>query len=123
MNNFIPAPLLPSLAFGHAPKADLSAAYNYAKMLDQFSISLAEYRFRHELSQTDLADLLQISQSMVSQYENGSRNISLKTLCEHCEKLHLVPQLSFGDSSNASLSQTVDENLLPESDSLSIQYA
>lgn len=123
MNNFFPAASLPDLAFGLDSECEFSSAYHFSKLLDQFSIALEEYRLQHDLGQKDLADLLQISQSMVSQYENGSRNISLKTLCEHCEKLRLVPRLSFDCSSETSSVQPTNTLQLPESDSLSSQFA
>ena len=123
MNSFSPASFLLSQAFGLDTEAEFSSAYNFAKMRDQFALSLAEYRLQHDLSQTDMAEMLQISQSMISQYESGSRNISLKTLCEYCEKLHLLPQLSFVDPSAPASSQPVDENQLPGGDELSLLYA
>lgn len=95
MSKFVEAVNLPDLLFNNRQNIKTSAIYNYAHILDAFSIALADYRFANELSQKDLANLLQVSQSMISQYESASRNISIKTLCEYCERLGITPHISF----------------------------
>lgn len=65
-----------------APDApDVVAACAYSDIIDEISMALVDYRLNHDLSQMDLAEKLSISQSMVSQYESGARNISLNKLC------------------------------------------
>ena len=54
----------------------------YSNMIDDVSIALMDYRMQHGLNQSQLAKLLNCSQSLVSAYENGERNISVKKLCE-----------------------------------------
>lgn len=63
------------------------ADYMSALALDEFSIQLVNYRMGHGLNQTELARTLGISQPMVSQYESGTNNITVKRLCEICERI------------------------------------
>lgn len=63
------------------------ADYMSTKALDEFAIQLVNYRFDHKINQTQLAHVLGISQPMVSQYEAGTNNITVKRLCEICEKI------------------------------------
>lgn len=100
MKNFISVHELESALAGDSlSRLKASADYQYTRILGEFSIMLAEYRYEHRISQADLASMLGITQSMVSQYEAGTRNISVKKICEYCEKLGYVPQLSFAAAS------------------------
>lgn len=71
------------------------AGYASRKALDAFSTRLVEYRIEHNLTQTALAHELGISQSMVSQYEEGTNNVSIKRMCEICEKIGVRINVSF----------------------------
>ena len=61
--------------------AEEQALVSYSNMLDDISNALAEYRLDHHLNQSQLADQLHCSQSLISAYENGERNISLEKVC------------------------------------------
>ena len=74
------------------------ADYMSQKALDEFSIQLVNYRIEHQLNQTDLARELGISQPMVSQYESGTNNITVKRLCEICEKIGVRVRLDYEDA-------------------------
>ncbi|MBQ9251611.1 MAG: helix-turn-helix transcriptional regulator [Clostridia bacterium] len=74
------------------------AGYVSRKALDEFSLQLVNYRIEHQLNQTELAQELGITQPMVSQYEAGTNNISIKRLCELCEKIGVRVQLSYEDA-------------------------
>ena len=123
MNEFIPAGDMMKQFLAEHPDACYSSVWNQSVILDKFSIALADYRYHHHLSQKELADLLQIGQSMVSQYENGTRNISIKTLCDHCEKLHLIPQLTFAEPASSTAFTSAEDHLLPVDEQTSYQYA
>ena len=109
MNNFTNATNLPELLFDYKPNYKASAIYNFTHILDSFGIALADYRSENKLSQFNLAEKLMISQSMVSQYESASRNISIKTLCEHCEKLGIIPHVSFEKTNTSGRTEPVDD--------------
>src|SRR3954454_23719489 len=60
--------------------------------------ALRAVRMQRQLSQSDLARLLRISPSAVSQAERGRRGLSLETLLEACAKLDLtLDELLRGD--------------------------
>ncbi len=93
------------------------AACTYSDIIDDFSMALVDYRIHHNLSQVELAKRLSISQTMVSQYESGARNISLNTLCTLMAKLGKKVVLSFEDAiDSTSYAQGVDMGLELESE-------
>ena len=59
----------------------------YYDILGDISIALVEYRIRHNLNQKQLSEKLGVAQSMVSKYESGDYNISIRALNELCGKL------------------------------------
>jgi len=54
----------------------------YSNMIDEISMALIEYRMQNNLNQSQLAKELKCSQSLISAYENGERNISIAKLCQ-----------------------------------------
>lgn len=74
------------------------AGYMSTKALDEFSLQLVNYRMEHQLNQTDLARELGITQPMISQYESGTNNITVKKLCEICEKIGVRVRLNYEDA-------------------------
>ena len=71
------------------------AGYMVTKALDEFSLQLVQYRLNNRLNQTELARKLGISQSMVSQYEAGTNNVTVKRMCEICESIGVRVQIGF----------------------------
>lgn len=64
-------------------------------LLSDFSIALVNYRSRRGLTQTDLANKLGVTQALISRYENGTSNISLKQINEICYKLGIDLKVEF----------------------------
>ena len=81
--------------------SDEIAACCYSDMLDDFSTALFEYRIKSGKSQKQLADQLKMQQPMISKYESGEKNLSLKTLCDILAAIGKRVSLSIED---------VDEN-------------
>lgn len=80
-----------------------TAEDQYYEMLDNIAIAVVDYRVSHGLSQAQLADQLGVSQAMISKYESGDYNISLKALVELFDKLSIPLDVRFGaDLSNSS---------------------
>ena len=73
-----------------------TAEDRYYETLDSISIAVVDYRVSHNLSQKQLADHLGISQAMVSKYESGDYNISLRALIDLFDKLSIPLNISFG---------------------------
>ena len=72
------------------------------KALDDFydinyaiSTLLVEYRLKHNMSQKQLAEILDISRYLICKYENGDYNFSLMQVCEICDKLDIEMKLEF----------------------------
>ncbi len=74
------------------------AGYMATKALDEFSLQLVNYRVKHQMNQTDLARELGITQPMISQYESGTNNITVKRLCEICEKIGVRVRINYEDA-------------------------
>lgn len=84
------------------------AEYMSAKALDDFSLQLVNYRSEHTLNQKELANELGISQPMVSQYESGTSNITIKRLCEICEKIGIRVQLNYENANSPVSKESYD---------------
>lgn len=88
--------------------------YNYYSMLGNISSVLVEYRAARNLSQSQLAELLGVSQAMISKYESGDYNISLKALNHIAHQLGIGFKCTFGTPTSTLLTSeadTVSENL------------
>lgn len=81
------------------------SGYMSTKALDEFSVQLVNYREKNELNQTELARLLGISQPMISQYESGTNNITIKRLCEICEKIGVRVDVKY-ESTDESIAES-----------------
>ena len=70
------------------PDTDFDTALGrFYEAQNNIAIAVSEYRYKHNLTQTALADLLGVTQAMVSKYESGSYNISLKAAYELFDRL------------------------------------
>ena len=85
-NNFVDAFAAIDDIFGElTPEEKIEA--RYYDILGDISIALVEYRIKHNLNQKQLSENLGVAQSMVSKYESGDYNISIKALNDLCGKL------------------------------------
>ena len=102
--NTIPEPETPE---------DISAV-SYSNILDDLSIAMINYRLDHQMNQTQLAEFLACSQSLVSAYESGARNISAEKLCELLAKLGKKVSLSIENATASVASQSGPDPLFPD---------
>lgn len=63
-----------------------------------FSTTLLEYRLKYSLTSKDMASYLEVSPSMLSNYESGDYDFSLSQICDICEKLNLKLNLSIAEN-------------------------
>lgn len=84
------------------------AGYMSTKALDEFSLQLVNYRVKNQLNQTAFAQELGITQPMVSQYESGTNNITVKRLCEICEKIGVRVRINYEDANIPASSDAYD---------------
>ena len=91
---------------------NLSSAYDYLEKLTSemsasklyyydilytLSTTVLENRLKREMTQKVFAKLLGVSQAMISKYESGDYNFTVKQICKICEKLDLNPNLSLSN--------------------------
>lgn len=87
-----------------------SAEYLYYQALNRIAAAIAEYRYDQHLTQTDLAKHLGVTQAMVSKYESGEYNFSLKTLFELLDKLNLKLSWSIYEREQTALTSGMSES-------------
>ena len=68
----------------------------------EISTLLVNYRIDHDMTQKQLAEILGISQAMVSKYENGDYNFTLKQICEICDKLDIEIEVKLKEKEQSS---------------------
>ena len=79
--------------------ADLSVSKSYYYDIQYtLSTTLLEYRLKHSLTSKDMASYLEVSPSMLSNYESGDYDFSLSQICDICEKLNLKLNLSIAEN-------------------------
>lgn len=66
----------------------------YYDILYHISTTLFKERMSRGMSMKEFANVLGVTPAMVSKYENGDYNFSLRQLCDVCEKLEW--KLGFG---------------------------
>ena len=65
-----------------------TALVKYFDINYNISKFLVDYRVNNQMTQKQMAKKLNVSQVMISKYENGEYNFTLKKLCEICEILN-----------------------------------
>ena len=91
------------------------SSVSYSNMLDDISIALMNYRYDKKINQKQLAKELSCSQSLISAYESGARNISIEKLCELMAKINKKVTISIEDVDTFVDKQPCN-NLYPDSE-------
>lgn len=79
--------------------ADMSVSKLYYYDIQYtLSTTILEYRLKHSLTSKDMASYLEVSPSMLSNYESGDYDFSLSQICDICEKLNLKLNLSIAEN-------------------------
>lgn len=74
------------------------AAINAARLLSHISNSIINARSKRKMKQIEFAEIMGVSQSMISKWESGDYNFTIKQLCEICEKLDITPYIELRES-------------------------
>ncbi len=69
--------------------------YNAQRQLNKFACELVTFRIDKGWNQKELADYLGVSQSTLTEYENGNYNISIDTLNRLASKIGLNVDICF----------------------------
>ena len=81
-----------------------------SKLISQISSAITEERLKRGLNQSEFAQLIHVSQPLVSRWEHGEYNFSLKKLAEIAVKLNLDVSIDFSQNAS-SLSNSRDFDL------------
>ena len=84
----------------------------YYEALNNIAIAVVEYRYNHGMSQASLAADIGVSQAMISKYESGDYNFSLKAAFELLDKLGLKASLSIEPENNEGISSVELEKFI-----------
>lgn len=76
--------------------SDMETGYYYDILYD-ISTKILDKRLEMNMSQSEFADLLGVSQPMVSKYESGDYNFTIKQVCGLSAKLNLKPSFILSD--------------------------
>lgn len=68
-----------------------------ARAVSQVTAAIIKERKRLGLDQKEFADKLGVSQSLVSEWENGNSNFTIKSLAEIAAKLDMCLDIKIGD--------------------------
>lgn len=79
-----------------------------SKLIAQISSAITQERINLNMNQTEFADYIDASQSLVSRWEHGNYNFSLKKLAEIAVKLNLDVNINI--SKNVTESSHLQEN-------------
>ncbi len=87
------------------------AALNSVKLLSKVSAKITVSRIRRNMTQKEFAEFMDVTQGMVSKWESGSYNFTIKQLCEICAKLDITPNIEFESKENVNLYMPEKETL------------
>lgn len=66
-------------------------------ILYDISIKIFDYRIKHNINQKQLAQILNVSQSMISKLESGEYNPTIEQLWKISKKLNFVFNINFNE--------------------------
>lgn len=76
-----------------------------AQTIGRIVAELVRYRTENNLSQKELAKELGVTQGMVSRWESGDYNFTIKKVCQLCEKLGLTMELKMQKESEMEMAE------------------
>ena len=86
------------------PDTDFDTAEGrYYELQNKIAMEVCEYRYRNGMTQAALAKKLGVTQAMVSKYESGEYNISIKAAYNLFDKLGMKFNCTIEDNSVPSL--------------------
>lgn len=67
----------------------------YKQLYEKFGLNVVYYRKREQLTQLQLAELVDIDRSHISAIELGNVGVSMDVIFKMCEVLHISPKELF----------------------------
>lgn len=71
------------------------ADLNATRLLSSISNAIIHYRQERGMTKPEFAQTMNVSQAIVSEWESGDYNFTIKQLCEICKNLGIMPQIKF----------------------------
>lgn len=87
-------------------------------ILSEISLTLIKYRLKNNFTQKNLADKLELSQSMISKLESGDYNPSISQLWKISKKLDWTFNVTFNEGSTETKIWNENDNILNYSNEL-----
>lgn len=91
------------------PKISISESCYY-DILYKISTTILESRIEKNMNQTEFSNLLGVTQAMISKYESGDYNFTIKQICKLCEKLNLSLDFSLYNAKDEKSISYQDDN-------------
>ncbi len=91
-----------------------------AKVLADISVAIFKERLKRDMTQKEFADLMGVSQGMVSKWESDNYNFTIETLASICDKLgfdleikmeNLEDKYRYADIENQYLGWSIKTNI------------
>lgn len=67
----------------------------YKELYEKFGLNVVYYRKREQLTQLQLAEMVDIDRSHISAIELGNVGVSMDVIFKMCEVLHITPKELF----------------------------
>ena len=67
----------------------------YKELYEKFGLNVVYYRKKEQLTQLQLAELVDIDRSHISAIELGNVGVSMDVIFKMCEVLHITPKELF----------------------------
>ena len=71
------------------------ADLNAARLLSSISNAIIHYRQEQGMTQPEFAQMMNVSPAIVSEWESGDYNFTIKQLCEICKSSGITPHIKF----------------------------
>lgn len=84
---------------------------NSSCLLGKISASIVRKRLELHMTQREFADYMHVSQSMVSKWEGGDYNFSIKTLAEVAENLGMELTVNLSTGKNSQIQYSRNDNI------------
>lgn len=91
-NNNYAREVLSEYISSHLSRAEIASA----EIMGLVSAAIIKYRAERDWNQKEMAEFMDVSQSMISKWESGMYNFTIFALTEICEKLEISLSVALG---------------------------
>lgn len=73
------------------------ADINFIRLISSISAKITASRIERKMNQTEFAKFMGVAPHLISKWERGDYNFTIKQLCEICDKLDIKVNINLGD--------------------------